>query len=107
MNLAEIELHDALITNAAIDYKKKSLIIGIQYYKSHEDKDRSPANLYFEDVTWFSQNSDLDAIQRNTFAGHVNHWVPAQNGGTTYIYLVAGCISVTSGSVKISETNEG
>jgi hypothetical protein len=100
MSLDGIELHDALIANTVIDYARKIVVIGVQYYEKPEDKSRKPVNIVFEDVSGLSQISDLDAISKNTFAGHINHWVPVQRG-TTFIYLVDGCISVTSSSVKI------
>jgi len=101
MNLDEVELHDAILTSSVTDYDQQTVAIGVKYYKGPEDRDRSSAKLLFESVSAFHQIVDLDVMKENLFAGQVNHWRPATNGGTTYIYLVDGCLAITSRTIKL------
>lgn len=100
MDLDQIELHDALLVNAFVDYEARAMTITVKYYKKEGSADRTTAKIIFEGVSALNQISNLDAIAGNTFAGHIVYWTPARNGGATYIYLADGCIAITSRAVR-------
>lgn len=100
MDLDEIELHDALLINAFVDYEAQAMTITVKYYKGQESKDRTAAKIIFEGVSALNHIGNLDEIARNAFAGHIVYWLPASNGGETYIHLAGGFIGIASRAVK-------
>jgi hypothetical protein len=99
--LDEIELHDALLKSMNVDYAAKVATVKIEFFEDAKDRNRKVALLIFEEIELVSQISSLERLQENAFAGNVNYWVPAQNGGTTYIYLVDGCVSIKAEKVRV------
>jgi hypothetical protein len=102
--LDEIELHDALIKSINVDFELGSARIDIAYHVSADTRDRVHAVLVFEGVESVHQVSSVTRIRQSSIAGNINYWVPNGDGGTTYIYLVDGCIAVTSKTVRIDQT---
>jgi len=100
MTLEKIELHDALLKSMAVDYSAKSVTISVDYYESNDVRDRKPALIIFDEVESLSQVSNLIALEKNTFAGHIIQWVPAKGNGTTYIDVVGGCIAINAKRVR-------
>jgi len=96
VELDEIELHDGLINNMVFDYTARSIAIEVEYYKKYGEKKRYKGKILFEGVNLTTQICDFAAMEKNAFAGNINHWTPAVGKGKTYIYLVDGCISIES-----------
>jgi len=99
VELDEIELHDGLIKNMIFDYIARLIVIEVEYYKKHGDKKRYKGKILFEGVNFATQICDFAVMEKNAFAGNINHWTPAVDEGKTYIYLVDGCISIESTKV--------
>lgn len=95
-----IEMHDALLKNMRVDHPGKKVTIDFDFYQSTDDRARSPLSITFDAVESLSHIADLKRMQANAFAGNVNYWVPSSGPGTTYIYLVDGCIAITAGSIS-------
>jgi hypothetical protein len=100
--LDKIELHDALINSVKIDFEAGSVAIDIAYYASAESRQRVPAVLLFEGVESISQTLSMARVRQNAAAGNINYWVPSDGSGTTYIYVVDGCVVVTAKSVSLA-----
>jgi hypothetical protein len=99
--LDTVELHDAIIERVNIDFSAASVVIHIAYYQDHDSQQRVHAKLVFEGVELISGIADLNRLRQNSAAGNINYWRPSESGGTTYIYLVDGCIAVTAKAVRI------
>lgn len=99
MDLDAIELHDAKIALLDINYLDKSVLICIDFYESRDSKSRRSAKIVFRGVGSISMVCAMDRIADNANAGNVNYWTPAIAPGTTYIYLVDGCIAICSESL--------
>lgn len=97
-----IELHDALLRRAFVDYTERTMKIDFEYFASTEDSNRKALSICFEGVDSISQISSLDRLKKNAFAGNVNYWLPSEkDGGTTYIYLADGCIAIKADQVYV------
>ena len=99
-HLDDIELHDALIHRAEIDYPKQTIRVEIEFYPSPQAPKRKRGVIAFDGVRSISHTADLVHIKRNAFAGTINYWAPAKKDGVTFIYLVNGVISVTAKKVS-------
>ena len=102
MDLTTIELHDAIVKSISADCTLNTVIIDVDFYKSKDDDNRTPALIIFDRVDSLSQVTNFGALQKNAFAGHINEWVPApaQGNGTTYIDMVGGCIAINAKTVR-------
>ena len=66
-----------------------------------KDAKRVSGTLRFSEVTQCNQLADfLELAQHHDF-GNIAHWVPATQGGTTYISLVRGYIAITAARVEM------
>jgi hypothetical protein len=99
-DLDEIELHDALLKHIHIDYVSSTVIINIHFYKEDTSRNREEIIIRFNQVESISQICNFNDLQKNAFAGHVNYWIASNGYGTTYIYLVNGCIAITAASIN-------
>ena len=99
--LDNIELHDAVVESVNIDFLAASITMRIAYYPNAESRQRSEAQLTFENVDSVSQIADLARLRQNRSAGNINYWRPSNADGVTYIYLVDGCIAVTAKTVRL------
>ena len=100
MKLEDINLHDSLLKNMSVNYASKTVSIEIAYYKSEQSSKRQQAIIEFKKVESISQISDFDRLKNNAFAANVNYWIPSESKGTTYIYLMDGCISINASKVS-------
>jgi len=101
MDLESIELHDALLKKMDVDYVKNVVVVALEFYEDVDAPCRKTALITFEGVESISKICSLERMNQNAGAGNVNYWVPSQPGGTTFIYLVDGCISLTAQRVSL------
>ena len=101
MRLGNINLHDAQISGARIDYSKRTVAFELAFYKSEQAPRRTRAILRFEGVSAFSHMADFDRLADNFNSGHVQYWVPEAGHGTTFIYLMEGAISITAKRARV------
>jgi len=99
--LSEIELHDAVLKRFAVDHEQGIATIELDLYENEDDRNRRGARITFSEVEAVAQIVDMHRMKDNSSAGNINQWVPSLSAGTTYIYLVDGCISVTANTVKV------
>jgi hypothetical protein len=99
--LKTIELHDALLKGMNIDYISKRVTVELDLYEDSHDSHRKSASIIFEGVKSISEICNLDRLQDNAKAGNVNYWVPDQSNGTSYIYLVDGCLAILAKTVEV------
>ena len=92
----DLELHDSLIKELNIDFRRKIVTLMIDFYPTDSTKIRSPLELTFSNVESMSGLYDFYSLDKNSFAGNISYWHP---GDTTYIYLSDGCISIKSKNV--------
>jgi len=90
------DLHDARIGELEINFEVRVIKIFIEYYPTLEANQRKSAWLTFENVDSISQIANLSQLAQNRGAGNINYWLPALSFGTTFIYLVNGCITILS-----------
>ena len=102
-NISDIELHDAQIDSSTVDFVGRTITLGISYYATSNEKTRAEARLVFEGVQSISTIVSLEHLAKNRNAGNVNYWVPVSGSGTTYIYLVDGCIAVCAESLRVEK----
>ena len=107
MDHSDIELHDARLVSVTADYAARCVAIAIEYYASANESVRVSASIQFNDVSRFSELSDLDELQTHATAGNIAYWVPADGSGTTYIHLVRGLISITAKSLVFASEAQG
>ncbi len=101
MKPANVELHDALLESASVNYSKKNLSLLVACYPDPgKSSKRVQANIVFSGVERMSNISDFLELANNRFAGNISYWHPAVGAGTTYIYLTGGLFSVTAKTVK-------
>ena len=96
MRLRNINLHDAQISGARIDYSKRTVAFELAFYKSEQAPRRTRAVLRFDGVSALSHIADFARLADNFKFGHVQYWVPESGRGTTFIYLMDGAISITA-----------
>jgi hypothetical protein len=101
LDLENIELHDARIKKMNADYISKVVSIDLDFYENSNSCNRQSGSIIFEGVESISQVCDFNRLSQHLNAGNINYWVPAQYGGTTYIYLADGCIAITAKKIKI------
>ena len=103
MKPVDVELHDAAIESASIDYARKTVSLLVAYYPNAvTSSKRVPAKITFSGVERMSGITDFSELANNRTAGNISYWHPAIGAGTTYIYLSGGLFSVTAKSVKFS-----
>lgn len=101
MKPIDVELHDALLESASINYAKKSVSLSVAYHPDPATSSkRVRASIIFSGVESMSGITDFSELANNRFAGNISHWHPAVGTGTTYIYLTGGMLSITAKSVK-------
>ncbi|MBY0445120.1 MAG: hypothetical protein K2Q15_07930, partial [Burkholderiales bacterium] len=97
----ELELHDAIIKSTHINYEAKVVEIKMVAYVNSNDASRCPLLMTFSDVESFHEISNFRSLDKNSFAGNVNYWIPAFDKNTTYIYLSDGCLAIQATSIDI------
>jgi hypothetical protein len=105
LGLKDLELHDACVKKMNVDYISKTVSIDLDFYENSNSCDRQSGSIIFEGIESISQICDFNRLSHHFDAGNVNYWVPAQRGGTTYIYLTDGCIAITAKKIKINGVN--
>ncbi|WP_162312954.1 hypothetical protein [Pseudoxanthomonas yeongjuensis] len=106
MNISDtnkIDLHDAIVEKMTISLLDRLVEIRVKYYSSGEAKARSSGVIIFTSVSSLSGILDFDSIADNSQAGNINHWNPCEKDGTTFIYFLDGCLSVTAGSIQFDQ----
>lgn len=106
MNIDSIDLHDAVIKNVAMDFSRREIVIGIDYYQAPDASVRRPGYIVFLGVNAVSQNIDFLRLSSQEWAGNITYWVPSVGRGVTYIYLSDGFVSVDAEVVDIASTSE-
>lgn len=99
--LDKLEFHDALLLGVNIDYVCRAVKVRVDYYETEGGSNRVSVLLIFREVGVISGVCNLIRIKSNSSVGNINYWVPAFGAGTTYIYLVDGCISIEAESVTV------
>lgn len=96
MDIDTLELHDALIQSASIDYASKRVSLVLELYESASEKKRTRVELAFDEVESMSHVADFARLEKNRFAGNVNYWVPGDAQSPTFIYLTDGVMTIAS-----------
>jgi hypothetical protein len=94
MDIDALELHDAIVVDASIDYAAKRLTLRLDIYEEASYSHRTPIELVFNEMTSLSHVVDFDRLEANRFAGNVNYWLPGNDQAQTYIYLTDGVIAI-------------
>jgi hypothetical protein len=102
MNPIDLELHDAVLNQLAVDFAGRSLTLFVDAYLGSDDKTRSTVEIRFTDVSDMSCMADFANLATNRRAGNINYWVPSAEGKASYIYLSDGCIAVKSAQIAVS-----
>lgn len=101
MNIEDLELHDALLNLCEIDYVNKTVSLDICFFESEIAKNRVSAKLVFRNTSSISQVADLQNMEKNAFAGNINHWIIGDRASPTFIYLNDGCLSIKADKPEI------
>jgi len=101
MDLAQLELHDAVLLGINLDPVARSAEVRLAYYPSEQAIERVHGTLRFNDVSHFNQLLDLGLLAEHASAGNVSYWITGETPGLTHIYLARGLISVTAASVAL------
>jgi hypothetical protein len=101
MTPTELELHDAIIETWAVDFGRRELRVVLRAYIQPETSTRESVELVFEELKSFSCIADLGRLHDNERSGNVNYWVPSQDGGTTFIYVMDGCLAIDAARVGL------
>lgn len=101
MDLAQLELHDAVLLGINLDPVARSAEIRLAYYPSEQASERVAGTLRFSGVSHFNQLADIELLAEHAKAGNVSYWVTGETPGLTHIYLARGLISVTAASVEL------
>jgi hypothetical protein len=97
------DLHDARVDSLLIDFQKKTVTLDIEYYESESSTQRKKGSITFTEVSAVNQVLDLREVAANRKAGNVNYWQPAEKAGSTFVYLVHGCLILTSAKPQFNE----
>ena len=96
MNIENLELHDALIHGAEMNYSNRRISILLDTYETTSSKERVRIELIFDEVDSVSHIADFNSLKKNKFAGNVNYWIPGNTDSPTYIYFTDGVMAITS-----------
>jgi hypothetical protein len=94
-----IELHDALLKKIEIDVISSTTVIYIEYYRDGINNKRIPATITLSGVSSITGLLNLHSINKNSWAGNINYFVPLSGDSPFYLYLVEGCIAICAESV--------
>lgn len=100
IDVTSIDLHDAIIESIDINILDQSTKIRLKYYESTDAKERSSGVIAFRLVSAISGLLEFNALLDNSRSGNINHWTPSPASGTTYIYFLEGCLSVSANSIE-------
>ena len=90
--------HDAQLDAIVIDVLGRTVTVRLSAYTTPNGPERDAVDITFTNVEQVQSLADLAKLQDNRSAGNVNHWRIADGPGTSYFYLVEGCLVVTAGS---------
>lgn len=99
MDIQKLELHDAIISNIEVNLGSISVLLKC-YLHEGSDK-RIDLRINFSGVRSCGVSMDHVSLENNARSGNVNYWIP-KNNGTTYIYLMDGCINIDSKNICVS-----
>lgn len=88
--------HDSQLDGMSIDALAQSVSLRLSSYPSEGASDRVAIEICFTDVEQVQTLADLAELSDNRAAGNVNHWHIATGPGTSYFYLVEGCIMISA-----------
>lgn len=88
--------HDAQLDALAIDVLGQTVIVRLSAYPSQDAPHREAVEIAFDEVEQVQTIADLAMLVDNHGAGNVNHWHIAAGPGSSYFYLVEGCLVVTA-----------
>ena len=101
MDLQRLELHDARLLGLSVDPIERTVELRISYYLREADSKRIDGTVKFSGVTQLRQDADLLELADHHGPGNISRWIPALEGGTSYIHLVRGLIAVTADRVEM------
>jgi hypothetical protein len=81
-----------------IDVPRRTVSLCFLSYPLEEASERVAIEVVFSNVTSVNTVADLLTLEDNYSAGNVNYWHIAEGPGTSYFYLVEGCLTITAGS---------
>jgi hypothetical protein len=93
----ETQGHDSQIESVIVDAPLRTVLLRFSSYPSLKARERVSIEVAFEDVTSMSVVADLKQMEDNYAAGNVNHWHVAEGAGTSFFYLIEGCLTITAG----------
>lgn len=92
----EMQGHDSQVESITIDALSRTVSLRFSSYPSFAASDRIAIEVAFKNVTSITTTADLVALSINHGAGNVNHWHVAEGPGSSYFYLIEGCLVITA-----------
>jgi hypothetical protein len=90
--------HDAQLEAIAIDVLGRIVTLRLSSYPAQDARERDAIEIVFTNVEQVQSIADLVELEDNHSAGNVNQWHVADGAGTSYFYLIEGCLAVTAGN---------
>lgn len=101
LDAVPLDFHDSVLDEVAFDAGAQTATIRLQIYPTTDAKTRTPATLTFEGVRTLSMTADADALARHAAPGNVGYF-RHQEGRSSYLFLVAGCLAIEAKRVHLS-----
>jgi hypothetical protein len=97
----ETQGHDAQLAGIAIDILARTVSLRLSAYPTQGATERVVIEIAFSEVDQVQTIADVVRLRDNHTAGNVNHWHIAEGPGTSYFYLVEGCLLVTARAAPV------
>lgn len=88
--------HDSQIDAIAIDVLCRTVTLRLSAYATEESPKRDAIEIVFRDVEQVQCIADLVKLGDNRSAGNITHWHIAHGPGSSFFYLIEGCLVVTA-----------
>jgi hypothetical protein len=93
--------HDAQLDGLAIDVLRRTVSLRLSTYPRQDAPDRVAIEIAFSNVEQVHTIADLVQLSDHHTLGNVNHWHVAEGPGTSYFYLVEGCLVITAQAAPV------
>lgn len=94
----ETDGHDSQVESITVDVLRQTVSLALSSYPSLDASDRVAIEVTFNEVTSVNTLTDLVKLADNHSAGNVAYWHIQKGPGTSYFYLVQGCLVITARS---------
>ena len=93
--IEDLDLHDALIESADINFASGSILIKATAYKDRPSTQRSPLSIHITGAKSIVISADLMTIRDNGRSGNINHFVIDHDRNVAHMYFVDGILSTS------------